>query len=79
MSCQNDPVGGASTMQNFSPQNVGSTDDEQCQKDDECNNTQLFVVGEGVNAKTGGEPYLAGVITKIQGDDIQCVHAKRYH
>ncbi|CAI6352600.1 unnamed protein product [Macrosiphum euphorbiae] len=39
---------------------------EQCQD----NNKQLFVVGEGVNAKTGGEPYLAGVITKIEGEDI---------
>lgn len=30
----------------------------------------LFVVGEGVNVKTSGDPYLAGFITKIEGDDI---------
>jgi len=48
----------------------GLTNDEQCQTHDEYNTTQLFVVGEGVNAKTGGEPYLAVVITKIIGDDI---------
>jgi len=30
----------------------------------------LFVVGEGVNVLTKGLPYLAGYITRIEGNDI---------
>ncbi|CAI6370792.1 unnamed protein product [Macrosiphum euphorbiae] len=30
----------------------------------------LFVVGEGVNAISPTDPYLAGYITRIDGDDI---------
>jgi len=30
----------------------------------------VFVVGEAVNELTRGDPYLAGYITKIEGDDI---------
>jgi len=36
----------------------------------QASDNQLFLVGEGVNAISPTQPYLAGYITRNDGDDI---------